>query len=62
MLMSILFSVFTISFRSFSPKPNTVEFLPGRSYYFVSTASRHNLRARKGGYCLENNMKVEDTR
>jgi len=51
-------NVFTISFRSFSPKPNTVEFSPGKSYYFISTASPGDLRSRRGGYCQHSHMKV----
>jgi len=50
--------LFTISFRSFSPKPNSVEFERGKSYYFISTSSPGNLRTRQGGYCVHNNMKV----
>lgn len=51
-------NVFTISFRSFSPKPNTVEFSPGKSYYFISTASPDDLRSKRGGYCQHSHMKV----
>jgi len=50
--------LFTISFRSFSPKPNSVEFERGKSYYFISTSSPGDLRTRQGGYCVHNNMKV----
>jgi len=50
--------LFTISFRSFSPKPNSIEFQRGKSYYFISTSSPGNLRTRQGGYCVHNNMKV----
>ena len=50
--------LFTISFRSFSPKPNSIEFERGKSYYFISTSSPGNLRTRQGGYCVHNNMKV----
>ena len=52
------FRIFTISFRAFSPMPNSMEFHPGKSYYFISTATTNNLYARKGGYCRERNMKV----
>merc|ERR1719461_1470774 len=51
-------NIFTISFRSFSPMPNSLEYHPGKSYYFVSTSSGDNLHAKKGGYCLNNNMKI----
>jgi len=50
--------LFTISFRSFSPKPNSIEFERGKSYYFISTSSPGNLRTKQGGYCVHNNMKV----
>jgi len=50
--------IFTISFRSFSPVPNTLEFHPGKSYYFISTSSADDLHRRVGGYCTNNNMKV----
>jgi len=50
--------IFTISFRSFSPMPNTLEFHPGKSYYFISTSSDDDLHRRVGGYCTNNNMKV----
>ena len=52
------FRIFTISFRAFSPMPNSMEFHPGKSYYFISTATANSLYARKGGYCRERNMKV----
>ena len=38
--------------------PNSLEFHPGPSYYFVSTSSLDNLQGRTGGFCTENNMKV----
>jgi len=50
--------IFTVSFRSFSPIPNSFEFHPGKSYYFISTSSKNNLKSKRGGYCLKNNMKV----
>ena len=50
--------LFTISFRSFSPKPNSIEFQRGKSYYFISTSSPGDLRTKQGGYCVHNNMKV----
>ena len=48
--------IFTLSFRSFSPLPNTLEFHPGQDYYFISQPDRggeddHN-------YCSSNNMKI----
>ena len=49
---------FTITFRSFSPSPQQMEFKPGQSYYFISTSSALNMTARAGGYCRTNNMKV----
>ena len=50
--------LFTISFRSFSPMPKSIEYERGKSYYFISTSSPGNLRTRQGGYCTHNNMKV----
>ena len=38
--------------------PNTLEFHPGKSYYFISTSSGDDLHRRVGGYCTNNNMKV----
>ena len=54
----LLFRVFTIRFRSFSPMPNALEFYPGKSYYFISTSSQYDYKSRNGGYCVSNNMKV----
>jgi len=50
--------IFTISFRSFSPNPTAIEYHPGKSYYFISTASDEDMGSRDGGYCRSNNMKV----
>jgi len=50
--------VFTISFRSFSPMPGSIEFHPGKDYYFISTSSYGNLHNKEGGFCLHSNMKV----
>jgi hypothetical protein len=36
----IIFRFFTISFRSFSPMPNTLEFKAGQDYYFISTSTK----------------------
>merc|ERR1712203_133826 len=49
---------FTISFRSFSPVPLGIEFLPGQDYYFISTSSSDDLHNMEGGYCRTHNMKV----
>ena len=49
---------FTLSFRSFSPMPGGIEFLPGRDYYFISTSGPGDLHNRLGGYCRSHNMKV----
>eukprot|EP00090_Calanus_glacialis_P015893 TRINITY_DN25005_c0_g1_i4.p1 TRINITY_DN25005_c0_g1~~TRINITY_DN25005_c0_g1_i4.p1 ORF type:complete len:132 (-),score=20.67 TRINITY_DN25005_c0_g1_i4:75-470(-) len=38
--------------------PNSLEFHPGHSYYFISTSSANDLHRRNGGFCMENNMKV----
>ena len=49
---------FTLSFRSFSPMPGALEFLPGKDYYFISTSSRNDLHLRQRGMCLTNNMRM----
>ena len=48
----------TITFRSFTPTPGGLEFIPGHSYFFISTSSRSDLHRRVGGSCSSNNMKV----
>ncbi|GFY47521.1 ephrin-B1 [Trichonephila inaurata madagascariensis] len=51
---------FTITFRSFTPQPGGLEFLPGHDYYFVSTSTGdpEGLYQRVGGRCATHNMKV----
>lgn len=49
---------FTITFRSFTPQPGGLEFLPGQDYYFISTSSADDLHRRIGGRCAANHMKV----
>ena len=49
---------FTITFRSFTPTPGGLEFLPGQDYYFISTSSREDLHRRVGGGCSTHNMKM----
>ena len=49
---------FTITFRSFTPTPGGMEFVPGQDYYFVSTSSKENLYQRVGGRCSTHHMKV----
>ncbi len=49
---------FTITFRSFTPTPGALEFLPGQDYYFISTSSSSDLHRRIGGRCSTNNMKM----
>jgi hypothetical protein len=44
-------SYFTISFRSFSPTPNALEFHAGTDYYFISTSSLSDLHRRVDGMC-----------
>ena len=51
-------SYFTISFRSFTPVPGGLEFLPGQDYYFISTSGPRDLHGRNGGRCKTHNMKV----
>ena len=50
--------IFTLSFRSFSPMPNTLEFQPGQDYYFISTSSPEDVMSLSGGFCSSHNMKV----
>eukprot|EP00092_Neocalanus_flemingeri_P000327 GFUD01000349.1.p1 GENE.GFUD01000349.1~~GFUD01000349.1.p1 ORF type:complete len:269 (+),score=44.81 GFUD01000349.1:138-944(+) len=52
------FMYFTITFRSFSPSPMQMEFKPGQSYYFISTASERDIHRRVGGWCSSNKMKM----
>ena len=49
---------YTISFRSFSPTPNAIEYQAGKDYYFMSTSSKQDLRGRSGGMCRSHNMKL----
>lgn len=51
-------SYVTITFRSFSPIPGSLEFKPGHDYFFISTSSRTDLHRRVGGRCSTNNMKI----
>eukprot|EP00088_Acartia_fossae_P057783 TRINITY_DN6743_c0_g1_i3.p1 TRINITY_DN6743_c0_g1~~TRINITY_DN6743_c0_g1_i3.p1 ORF type:complete len:263 (+),score=26.90 TRINITY_DN6743_c0_g1_i3:43-831(+) len=53
------FLYFTITFRYFTPSPRQLEFKPGETYYFISTASPGHLAARQGGYCRHNNMRIQ---
>lgn len=52
------FNYITITFRPFTPTPLSMEFKPGRDYYFISTSSRSDLHRRIGGRCSTNNMKM----
>ena len=52
------FRIFTLSFRSFSPMPNTMEFQAGQDYFFISTSRPGDVMSREGGYCSSHNMKV----
>ena len=49
---------FTITFRSFSPSPQQMEFKPGQSYYFISTSSHRDMQRTVGGWCRTKNMKM----
>lgn len=51
---------FTITFRSFTPQPGGLEFLPGHDYYFISTSTggEDGLHQLVGGRCATHNMKV----
>ena len=51
-------SIFTITFRSFTPTPGGLEFRPGQDYYFISPSSREDLHRRVGGGCSTHNMKM----
>jgi len=52
------FMYFTITFRSFSPSPQQMEFKPGRSYYLISTATEADLYSLAGGWCRSHNMRL----
>jgi len=52
------FMYFTITFRSFSPSPQQMEFKPGRSYYLISTATQADLYSLTGGWCRSHNMRL----
>jgi len=52
------FMYFTITFRSFSPSPQQMEFKPGRSYYLISTATQADLYSLTGGWCQSHNMRL----
>jgi ephrin-B len=49
---------FTITFRSFTPTPGSLEYQPGQDYYFISTSSKEDLHRRVGGGCATHNMKM----
>ena len=49
---------FTITFRSFSPIPGSLEFHPGQDYYFITTSHPNDLHSKSGGRCASHNMKV----
>lgn len=52
---------FTVTFRSFTPQPNGLEFKPGQDYYFISAlpgAQYASDPARRFSPCRELNMKV----
>ena len=48
----------TITFRSFTPTPGSLEYKPGQDYYFISTSSTRDLHQRVGGGCQSHNMKM----
>lgn len=52
------FMYFTITFRSFSPSPQQMEFKPGRNYYLISTATQADLYSMSGGWCRSHNMRL----
>lgn len=51
---------YTLYISQFSPVPNAPEFIPGNSYYFISTSnsSFNGLNNTKGGTCLTHNMRI----
>merc|ERR1712183_167265 len=51
------FMYFTITFRSFTPTPGALEFVPGKEYYFISTTNK-DIHRRAGGWCRSHNMKM----
>merc|ERR1712227_786967 len=52
------FMYFTITFRSFTPTPGGLEFIPGQEYYFISTSNNRDIHRRVGGWCKSHNMKM----
>ena len=53
--------LFTLSFRSFSPLPNTLEFHPGQDYYFISrppSSSSSSSSQQIPDSCPSHNMKL----
>ena len=52
------FTLFTLTFRAFSPVPGAFEFHPGKNYYFISTSSKRNLYKHSGGRCSTHNMRL----
>lgn len=49
---------FTVTFRSFTPQPNGLEFKPGQDYYFISALINQQDPQRRFSPCREHNMKV----
>lgn len=50
---------FTVTFRSFTPQPNGLEFKPGQDYYFITALiGHHNEPHKRFAPCREQNMKV----
>uniref|UniRef100_A0A914W4E2 Ephrin RBD domain-containing protein n=1 Tax=Plectus sambesii TaxID=2011161 RepID=A0A914W4E2_9BILA len=54
-------SSISMVFRGFTPLPGGLEFLPGQSYYFITTSdgSLAGVDNRKGGLCLNKHMKIK---
>jgi len=53
------FMYFTVTFRSFTPTPGGLEFIPGNDYYFISTSTSKDIHRRVGGWCQSHNMKMK---
>ena len=49
---------FTVTFRSFTPQPNGLEFKPGQDYYFITALLNQNDPHKRFSPCRELNMKV----
>lgn len=51
---------YTVLFQDTNPSPYGLEFLPGETYFYISTSSglEEEMENRRGGGCQMNNMKI----